>query len=340
MKSGSSEKKLGRFKKVFSDEEEAELLKFLQKLDDVFYGITRLEFLQLAGEFAKRKGKTGRFTEGVAGKGWYKNFMLRNPTVTLRTPEPTSLARVKSFNRVAVGRFYDLLEEKYFEIEVNVFQKAHPGRIINKFDVARLFSAAYLKGASQGNATSGFRASGIYPYNRHAISEEYFAPSEIYEFEHAEGDTQTMDTTADSNVQLHLKENADTSNDASILQNIRPLSVEVRKQIRQGRRKQKAEILTSTPIRNEQKRKSDAAAAKRKVFDDGPGPSKASKQPTPTPCGEENVQRDCFCTLCSEPYIDPPIENWIQCDTCRRWTHEACSSYLGRGAYYYDDCDD
>nr|CAH7729068.1 unnamed protein product [Callosobruchus chinensis] len=111
MKSGSSEKKLGRFKKVFSDEEEAELLRFLQKLDDVFYGMTRLEFLQLAGEFAKRKGKTGRFTEGVAGKGWYKNFMLRNPTVTLRTPEPTSVARVKGFNRVAVGRFYDLLDE-------------------------------------------------------------------------------------------------------------------------------------------------------------------------------------------------------------------------------------
>nr|CAH7722954.1 unnamed protein product [Callosobruchus chinensis] len=138
MKSGSSEKKLGRFKKVFSDEEEAELLKFLQKLDDVFYGMTRLEFLQLAGEFAKRKGKTGRFTEGVAGKGWYKNFMLKNPTVTLRTPEPTSLARVKGFNRVAVGRFYDLLEEKYFEIEVNVFQKAHPGRIINQFIINQL----------------------------------------------------------------------------------------------------------------------------------------------------------------------------------------------------------
>nr|CAH7769355.1 unnamed protein product [Callosobruchus chinensis] len=34
MKSGSSEKKLGRFKKVFSDEEEAKLLKYLQKLDD------------------------------------------------------------------------------------------------------------------------------------------------------------------------------------------------------------------------------------------------------------------------------------------------------------------
>nr|CAH7729067.1 unnamed protein product [Callosobruchus chinensis] len=42
--------------------------------------------------------------------------------------------------------------KKYFEIEVNVFQKAHPGRVINQFDVARLFSAAYLKGASQGNA--------------------------------------------------------------------------------------------------------------------------------------------------------------------------------------------
>nr|CAI5827887.1 unnamed protein product [Callosobruchus analis] len=204
--------------------------------------------------------------------------------------------------------------KKYFEIEINVFQKPHSGRIINQFNVARLFSAAYLKRASQSNEICGFRASGIYPYNRHAISEEYLAPSEIYEFERAEGegDTQSMQTTADK----------------------------VIKQIRQGRRKQKAEILTSTPIRNEQKRKADAAAAKRKVYDDGSSPSKVSKQPTKTPRGEENVQSDCFCTICSEPYIDPPIEDFIQYDTCRRWTHEAFSSYVRRDAYYCDDCDD
>nr|CAH7715606.1 unnamed protein product [Callosobruchus chinensis] len=56
------------------------------------------------------------------------------------------------------------------------------------------------------------------------------------------------------------------------------------------------------------------------------------------------LQREKFLTMVlvrrSEPYIDPPIEDWILCDTCRRWTHEACSSYMGRGAYYYDDCDD
>lgn len=71
--------------------------------------------------------------------------------------------------------------KKYFEIEVNAFQKAHPGRIINQSDVARLFTSAYLKGATPANAISGFRASGIYPSNRHAIAEEHFAPSEVYQ---------------------------------------------------------------------------------------------------------------------------------------------------------------
>jgi len=111
IKSGSSKKKLGRFESVFTSEEEEVLLRYVKKMDSLFYGLTRAEFLQIAGEFAKNKGKTGVFTGNIAGKGWFKNFRLRHPSLSLRSPEPTSVARVKGFSREAVNRFYSLLEE-------------------------------------------------------------------------------------------------------------------------------------------------------------------------------------------------------------------------------------
>lgn len=80
-------------------------------MDSLFYGLTRTEFLQITGEYARKKGKAGVFSGYIAGKGLFKNFKLRHPNVTLRSAEPTSVARVKGFNRDAVNRFYSLLEE-------------------------------------------------------------------------------------------------------------------------------------------------------------------------------------------------------------------------------------
>lgn len=74
---------------------------------------------------------------------------------------------------------------------IPTFRKAHLGRIINQYDVAKLFTNAYLKGATPANAVSGFHASGIYPLNKHAIGEEHFAPSEIYQFAEQPG-TETL----------------------------------------------------------------------------------------------------------------------------------------------------
>ena len=34
-----------------------------------------------------------------------------------------------------------------------------------------------------------------------------------------------------------------------------------------------------------------------------------------------------FCALCGEKYVDPPAEDWIQCNSCNSWWHEECTSY-------------
>ena len=47
--------------------------------------------------------------ERCAGKEWAIHFRKRHPDITLRTPEPTSLARMTCFNKNNVGEFYDNL---------------------------------------------------------------------------------------------------------------------------------------------------------------------------------------------------------------------------------------
>lgn len=95
---------------MFTVAEEDELVKHLKNLDSLFYGLTKTEFMQLAGEFAKRKNKQTPFNNNTAGKQWFTNFKKRHPDIVLRTPESTSIARLQAFNRPAVNRFYDLLE--------------------------------------------------------------------------------------------------------------------------------------------------------------------------------------------------------------------------------------
>lgn len=87
VKTGSFIKSLGRYKPIFTDAEELELVQHLKDLDALFYGLAKSEFLQLAGEFAKRKNKKTSFKDNVACKQWFKNFKKRHPDIVLRTPE-------------------------------------------------------------------------------------------------------------------------------------------------------------------------------------------------------------------------------------------------------------
>lgn len=98
---------------------------------------------------------------------------------------------------------------------------------------------------------------------------------------------------------------------------------------------------TTTPVKEEQRRKFEAASAKKSVFSDEPGPSNIKKMKTrgkDENKGRKKEDRDYFCTICDEKYVCPPVEDWIQCITCLEWTHEACSDYSGHGPYLCDIC--
>ena len=69
--------------------------------------------MKLAYEVAEKNDIPHGFNivSKMAGKTWYRKFMLRHPEISLRHPEATSVARASGFNNEAVGRYFTLLEK-------------------------------------------------------------------------------------------------------------------------------------------------------------------------------------------------------------------------------------
>lgn len=57
--------------------------------------------------------------------------------------------------------------------------RSHPGRRVSIYKVPELVWQAFLPAMSPTNITSGFRTTGIYPFNRDIFPEEDYAPSMV-----------------------------------------------------------------------------------------------------------------------------------------------------------------
>ena len=78
-----------------------------------FYGLTLADLKKLAFKIAKANGLATRFNQEkeLAGTERLNNYLKRQPEISLRTPQSTSLARASGFNKTQIHAFYDLLEE-------------------------------------------------------------------------------------------------------------------------------------------------------------------------------------------------------------------------------------
>lgn len=120
MKKSSPKKTLGRFRNVFTEEQETELLEYIFHMNNLFCGLTRQEFCSLVYQYAEYNNIPHPFKNNITGDDWYKSFRKRHPDLTLRQPEPTSVARARPFNRPQVERFFDLLEDQIEIHQVDV----------------------------------------------------------------------------------------------------------------------------------------------------------------------------------------------------------------------------
>lgn len=119
--------KLGPISTIFSIEEEKELVNYIKLMENRLFGLNTKDLRKLAYQLAERNNKKHSFNDlkKEAGKDWVRAFLKRNPTLSIRKPEATSIARAMAFNKDNAGKFYSLLGELYDK------HKFTPDRIFN-----------------------------------------------------------------------------------------------------------------------------------------------------------------------------------------------------------------
>lgn len=133
IKSGATvEKKLGRFTNVLPAELEQELVQHVISMQDRFFGLNTKDVRHLAFQLAVKNDLPNNFckTTELAGIDWLKGFRQRHPEISLRTPEKTSVARARCFNKPTVEKFFRMMENVHKE------GKFLPHRIFNVDETA------------------------------------------------------------------------------------------------------------------------------------------------------------------------------------------------------------
>ncbi|XP_063216743.1 uncharacterized protein LOC134527745 [Bacillus rossius redtenbacheri] len=88
----------------------------------------------------------------------------------------------------------------FYHQEATTFFHNNSTQSITKSDFGKIFTAAWNKAASHGNATKGFQCTGLYPFNPQAISMDKFLPSVAFRAESPSTSTKssTMQTSGPS----------------------------------------------------------------------------------------------------------------------------------------------
>lgn len=99
--------------RVFSEDQERQLAKYLIRCADIYFGLSTKEVRKMAFELTVKYNLNApsKWQDNeMAGEEWFRSFMKRNPELSVRAAQATSLSRATSFNRNNVNAFYDNLQ--------------------------------------------------------------------------------------------------------------------------------------------------------------------------------------------------------------------------------------
>lgn len=109
---GSKKGFLGGSVSVFSEEVESELVNHIKSLESRFFGLTCTDVRKIAFQLAEKLKLKHNFNreKKAAGWDWLNGFIKRHPTISIRQPEATSLARAQAFNKITIGKYFSSLK--------------------------------------------------------------------------------------------------------------------------------------------------------------------------------------------------------------------------------------
>ena len=214
------------------------------------------------------------------------------------------------------------------------WMRANPGRRISEFEISAIFSTAYLKCASAEKIVSGFRVSGVWPFDDNLFTDDDFVAAFLTEEPEPQllQDAEPTDPVASSSTQ---QSHSSRVRDSEILTD---LCVSPKAHARKRTRKaQKAEILTSSPMKSQLEEK---AAKKRPKRDTSKGslPKKSKKMKKSASKTPENGDDNTSCLVCGMQFR-LSCEEWVQCDACSQWACVPCTDIeKDQLAYVCDFC--
>lgn len=107
---GNGQKDLGGRQPPLCKTLETDLVTYIIKMEEMFFGLTMEDVRKLAFQMAKRNRLVQETTKDTLDKDWLKGFLKRHVDISLRMPEATSAARARGFNRVIITKFFDIYE--------------------------------------------------------------------------------------------------------------------------------------------------------------------------------------------------------------------------------------
>lgn len=156
------------FFQVFSPTQEKELKQYVVKCMEHYYGLSPNELRELAYQLVSKiqiPHPDSWEREGKASRNWYYRYMKRHPELTLRTPEQTSMNRVKAFCKTNADRFYanlGKLKDEYGFDANDIYKRGRKpmqsAELTSPENIAALKERAAKKKATQKQAKTAPKA--------------------------------------------------------------------------------------------------------------------------------------------------------------------------------------
>jgi hypothetical protein len=163
----------------------------------LFYGLTIVDLRKLAFTYAERLKVAHNFCKEtkLAGGDWLEGFLRRNPGISLRRPQATSINRITAFNKEKIVKFYDNLRgvmtkcqftpDNIYNVDEMGISTVHtPGRIVAEKGGKRVGTAVNWERGRNVTVVCAMSASGsftppmfIYPRQRLSNSMKRYGPA-------------------------------------------------------------------------------------------------------------------------------------------------------------------
>lgn len=280
-------------------------------------------------------------------------LMLCLPSHTTHFLQPLD----RSFFKSLKGHFYS---------ECDRFMRNHPTRKITRYQFGGLLGNAWNFSATVKNATSGFIATGIMPFNPNKIPDYAFVHThnlssqtdehmqvkqlELTDALEQPGSSRTNtaifnENNGAENIQAELSNVASTSTaeessitPGKLLTELSPVPITPAVETVKSRGRRIAEVLNSAE-KIEAKKASKRGKKKQQITKPKKrknGNREISESsdddldiPVTNDSEDEEEWNENECIGCGEDYRQTnKTEDWIQCVICNRWCHENCTKYV------------